>query len=107
VLASFVPTIGVIVGPPLVRRNSADLAVDSCPTAGPISTGRARTARTQLTRSSGGIAPSPSSRYWHPLRRPRATWMASLPERTDALTQQLLKILLDTLGGRARPHRPA
>lgn len=86
--------IGVIVGPPLVRA-FADLAVD-LPTAADIDAALER-ARTQLTALPEGSADAVLPVLATVAATARDV-MASLPERTDALTQQLLKILLDTLG---------
>lgn len=93
VLAAIV-AVGVIVGPPLVRA-FAQLAVD-LPTAADINAALDR-ARTQLASlpegSAAAVIPVLAT-----LAATARDVVASLPARTDALTQDLLRILLDTLG---------
>ena len=86
--------IGVIVGPPLVKA-FAKLATD-LPSAGDIDAALDRL-RAQLS-----ALPSGSADAILPVLVTLATTarevMTTLPERTDALTQELLRILLNTLG---------
>ena len=93
VLAAVV-AIGVIVGPPLIRA-FAQLAVD-LPTAADLDAALQR-ARAQLAAlpegSADAIVPVLAT-----LAATARDVMTSLPERTDALTQDLLRILLNTLG---------
>jgi predicted PurR-regulated permease PerM len=93
VLAAVV-AIGAIVGPPLVRA-FARLAVD-LPTAGEID------AALERLRSQLAALPDGSAEAILPVLATLAATardvMATLPERTDALTQDLLRIVLNTLG---------
>ena len=93
VLAAVV-AIGVIVGPPFVRA-FAKLASD-LPTAADIDAALDR-ARSQLAAlpngSADAIVPILAT-----LAATARDVMSSLPERTDALTQDILRVLLNTLG---------
>ncbi len=86
--------IGVIVGPPLVRA-FAKLAVD-LPTASDIDAALDR-ARSQLAAlpngSADAILPIVAT-----IAATARDVMTTLPERTDALTQDILRVLLNTLG---------
>jgi predicted PurR-regulated permease PerM len=93
VLAAVV-AVGVIVGPPLIRA-FAQLAVD-LPTAADIDAALQR-ARDQLAALPEGSADAVLP-ILATLAATARDVMASLPERTDALTQDLLRILLNTLG---------
>ena len=86
--------IGVIVGPPLVRT-FAKLAVD-LPTAADIDAALER-ARAQLAElpegSADAILPIVAT-----VAATARDVLATLPQRTDALTQDILRVLLNTLG---------
>ena len=86
--------IGVIVGPPLIRAFAA-LALD-LPTATDIDAALER-ARAQLAALPNGSADAIIP-VLATIAATARDVMASLPERTDALTQDLLRVLLNTLG---------
>jgi len=93
VLAAIVGVV-VIVGPPLVRA-FADLALD-LPTAADIDAALER-ARAQFTALPNGSADAIIPVVATVAATARDI-MATLPERTDALTQQIFRLLLNTLG---------
>lgn len=93
-ILAVIVAIVVIVAPPLVRA-FGQLAID-LPTAGDIDAALER-ARTQLAAlpdgSADAILPILAT-----LAATARDVMASLPERTDALTQDILRVFLNTLG---------
>ena len=93
VLAAVV-AIGVIVGPPLVRA-FAKLAID-LPTAADIDAALER-ARSQLAALPDGSADAILPILATVAATARDV-MTTLPQRTDALTQDILRVLLNTLG---------